>query len=408
MRVIKVQDVYNVTQISSHNNEPWVRLLKLVEQIDDEVMLDFEGIRLIEPWHNVLFRKLLGTKKVYLKLYMSEKEAKTIELMCRLSKEDLPTGRVINVEDEIPADAIPQVRDKSVDILKERISKGVKRVRGKVIIDLTVAVDQLGSVKTVQALQELVQELAKKERVKVFEVHVGDMFIQENIIEYLAKVIGEFLEKGIEFFVISDDDETMGKLGLYQQFAHTKNLTPEEKIKIIKSTITPYTVGMLSRFKETRKLDAFGRCGEGKPVECKVALYLGIDDNLRVYFYVFDVRTFNTRMQYALDHDGAELPGLTGKQVAIPINDLGFYTEFLGRLYSFNRPIQYSLDDYITVYELKEEGGFTSKKVTLPEYIRMVLNDHGVRYNEADLLQAIVMTKRYLEELKESMGKKDF
>ena len=70
MREIIVQDVYNVTQISSSNNEAWERLLRIVNESDDDVMLDFRGIQLIEPWNNLLFRKLMSKNNVYIRLHV--------------------------------------------------------------------------------------------------------------------------------------------------------------------------------------------------------------------------------------------------------------------------------------------------------------------------------------------------
>ena len=82
--------------------------------------------------------------------------------------------------------------------------------------------------------------------------------------------------------------------------------------------------------------------------------------------------------------------------VAIPIEDIGLYDKYLGALYHFNKPIQYEPSDSITTYKINDEGGVITRKATLPEYIKLVLDDFNVRHDGEELLKAIAETNRQL------------
>ena len=401
MREIIVQDVYNVTQISSSNNEAWERLLRIVNESDDDVMLDFRGIQLIEPWNNLLFRKLMSKNNVYMRLYMSEREKKVLDLLCKISKEDMPEGHIINVEDdEIIVDVKQEVvPDKTFELIKGRVLECVKIIKckpTKVVFEMYKAVDQLGSIKTIKAIEEVVKQLNGEKGIKNFEIDAEGLFIQINIIEYLARVIGQMKKEGIELSLLTSDDDVMAKISLYQQFANTRSLSARERIKIFKETVKPLTVGLLSRFRNTRRMDAFGRKGDGIPIECRVAIFRKIDKEGNVYFWTFNGNTFCTRLHYSMDNDGEILRKPEVYDVAVPIEDIGLYDKYLGALYHFNKPIQYEPSDSITTYKINDEGGVITRKVTLPEYIKLVLDDFNVRHDGEELLKAIAETNRQL------------
>ena len=115
----------------------------------------------------------------------------------------------------------------------------------KVVFEIYKAVDQLGSIKTIKAIEEVVKQLNDEKGIKNFEIDAEGLFIQINIIEYLARVIGQMKKEGIELSLLSSDDDVMTKISLYQQFANTRSLSARERIKIFKETVKPLTVGLL-------------------------------------------------------------------------------------------------------------------------------------------------------------------
>ena len=79
----------------------------------------------------------------------------------------------------------------------------------------------------------------------------------------------------------------------------------------------------------------------------------------------------------------------------MPVEQVGLTDKFTGLLYHFNLPIQYSKDDYIQSYCEDEDGVIWQVQLTLPQYIKMVLDSFGVMYNGASLIYAITKTRDF-------------
>lgn len=398
MKRIVVRDIKNVTQISKSNNQVWEALIKLMQNETEDVLFDFEDINLEDPCGNELFRVFIGNPRVNIKLYTAEKTKNTIELMCRLG--GIPTGRVIN-EDEIVETGIKK-ENKNLIALIKRFKDSVTVVQGTGIIVVEDTVSQIGNNITVDAIEATIREFHTVSGIKRFVVDLGMIFIQLDIIEKIAKMGAAALEDGIDIKLHSEDSDIQGKIGLYKTIANVKKITPAEKFEIFTGMLRPNTVGMLSRFADT-KADEFGRRGGGRPIWCRVAIYLGTDEKNNLQFRTYHKNYFYTPFQYRLDHDDEELEGLVSDEVKIPITQVGLADKFLGTLFHFNLPIQYKPQDYFTinVYD-EEEDTFNTAKVTTPEYIKVVLDSHKVPYDAAALMNAIVVTKRILEKVADS------
>ena len=96
MKTILVSEIYDVTQISKSNDTPWKLMKQLMEKEDQDVMFDFDGIELKEPWNNLEFKKLIADERVHIKVYGSEDVANSIKILCMSLKTD--TERIINAE----------------------------------------------------------------------------------------------------------------------------------------------------------------------------------------------------------------------------------------------------------------------------------------------------------------------
>lgn len=399
MKSMYVSDVYNVTQISKGNNVPWEKLSKIAEEEEGDILFDFDGIELEEPWSNLTFKKLMKNEKVHMKVYSSEKLKDTINLMCLMA--NYKPNRVINEDIMVPTPVSAQ--DKRIMALAERFKNEINISQGTGVINVCNVVDQLGSTTTVDALEMALLDFAKTSGVKSFEVDTESIFIQINIIERLAALIGTMMDKGIELKILSDDDDTAGCIQTYQCVAGTSKLTAQERVKLFRDNIEPNTVGMLSRFKETKGKDAFGRCGNGVPIVCRPAIFRGIEKKEGKYylkFTEFNGNYFFTKLHYKLENDMEEHPGLVKVEVSIPIFDVGLCNLFVGSMYHFNMPVQYSDKDYI--YSYSECGSdVVELKRTIPEHIKSVLDDFGIKYNEMPLIHAIGETLRLLQKSKE-------
>src|SRR5699024_5941216 len=87
MVVISAKKVYNVDTISHYNDNGWILIDKAVDECkknnpNEEVVVDFKGINLVEPWLNAKFREFMAKKTANLVLYNSEDVADYIKTMC--------------------------------------------------------------------------------------------------------------------------------------------------------------------------------------------------------------------------------------------------------------------------------------------------------------------------------------
>ena len=122
-----------------------------------------------------------------------------------------------------------------------------------------------------------------------------------------------------------------------------------------------------------------------------------------VRFRTFKCGTFCRKTDYRLDNDGKELEALEEQIIDVNIGELGFKDRYIGERYHFNLPIQYKLDDMKTIYHFVQDGDevdIRTATVTLPMYIRLVLKDFGIKYNEKQLQDDIMITNMVLDKLK--------
>ncbi len=402
MQTVKVKDIYNVTQISKTNSEAWERLIKFMNGKTEEVLFDFEDIELTEPWNNEMFSKLIGNELVYIKVYSSEKIKTTIDLACSIG--NIKSGRVIN-EDEILMNE--PTTDRQLEALKNRFIQAINIKDGIAKLVLEDVIENVSEGKTIKALESAIEQINADQGVKFFELEIN-IFIQLNIVKILANTLTNLAEKGIEVEIDPTNMELSGKVSIYQCIEGTTKWGPAKRASIFKDTVEKNTVGMLTKYKETKKVDEFGRSGCGEISYCKVALFKGfkkVGRDIVLQFEIFNNKTFCTKLHYSLEYNGESLDELDKEDIEIRIQDIGLCNKFIGRLYHFNFPIQYGPADYINTYKENSDGSIEQVDVTLPEHIKMVLDDFDIKFNRKSLIYSINETENYLEALKNKQNK---
>lgn len=400
MRVIKVRDIYSVTQISKRNDRAWEKLIDTMEEIQEgqDVMLDFEGIELEEPWSNEVFNKLIRDERVHIKVYSSEAIKETVDLACRLG--GLKPGRIEN-EDNIIESTDDELSD-GVKRMVQRFADAMITCDDRMLIDVTDIVDQISDENTIKSIELAIRECIEETGNKKYAVNTDSMFIQINIIEVLSRMIGRFRKEGIDVVVMSTDDDVVNKISIYQNLDRIKKLNTADRIRIFKETIELGTVGMISKFKETRRRDEFGRKGDGVPIVCRVCIFRGMEGE-NVVLETFNGKYFFTRVHYSLDRDGEILQDLPREIYRIPIDDMGLCDKYIGSTYHFSKPIQYDERGSMETYEITEEGSMRRVVLTLPQYIKLVLEDFEVEHDKVSLVNAINETDKYMRKYKDTV-----
>ena len=313
----------------------------------------------------------MGIERVHFKVYSSEKFKDTFDIACELGI--LKTGRAINIDEIVE---IPPPKNMVLEGLINRLYEAIEISDGIGMLNVYDVVTQISSFDTVKAIEEVIERYNKDTGISKFAVGTEYMFIQVNIIELLAKVIGRLKSKGITFILLSKDKDVESKIRIYQCTEANRNKQPLIGLRLYKE-VWSHTLLVLSKFKTTKKLDEFGRMGEGKPIMCRVAIFKKIDKALNVHFDLYHGDYFYTKMHYQLDNDGAELDSLQVEGIKIPITKLGFCNEFTGAEYHFNLTIQGRLEDYFHTYVEDTDGEIIETEVTLPERIQMVFRTLG-------------------------------
>lgn len=405
MKTIDVRrDYYQYDTISKTNSKAWEILLNCLEESenkDEDLLFDFKGIEIIEPWINDTFKKLISNERVHMKLYSSKKTVDTINMACRLS--NLKADRFYNEEVITPPTMTPA--EKRIINMANELQDYFISSEDTALFEIHRRFTQIGSIDTVTYIEKAVEIYAENTNIKKIILDIKNILLQSNLIELVANVIGRLYTKGIDFKVVSEDSDTMNKLGLYQHLANNIFLSTADKYKIAKNNLEPGTVGMLTKYKRSKALDEFGRQGNGEPVSCRVALFNGfVKDKgvLCLSFTSYNGNTFYTKDHWSLENDGEELEELLKEELLIPIPEVGVTDYYLGSRYHFMLPLQCSLEDSTVIYGI-EDGRVYHNKVTIPVRIKTVLDDWGIEYQESSLIHAISETERILEKTENSM-----
>lgn len=393
MQTVEVKSILNVDTIS-RSTGAWKELMSIAESTKNNITFDFRGIQLVEPWTNEDFKQLMKNERVHIKLYTALEVKDTIELMLAIG--NLKTGRVYN--EDIMTEATLSDTEKKVIEAEEQILANFKEVDGAVNIEI-------GQIRSYITNSIIIDGLRRAIDVKVtegnnaFKVGLSKLTITDNMMLKLAELITYFDDQGVIVDMESSDEEVIGKI-LTFQCVGSKKLLPKERFEIFRDTIKPRTVGMLARYHKTGRLDSLGRMGDGEPIMCRPAIFVGFvkKNNIVVAkFMTFPGDTFITKQDFYLDNDGAMIKRPKIEYLYITMCDIGICDKFTGKEYHFNMPIQLNPDDSYPTYRVNGDRVQTIK-VILPEYIKRVLDDYNIDYDNGALLDAIIENKKLLQE----------
>lgn len=391
MTTINVKSIYKVDTISKTNSEAWKILRKAAEEQEGDVLFDFRGIELAEPWANEEFKKFLAIDRVHMKLYSSEKTAKTIEIACLMG--NMKTGRVTN--EEIVSEKKVSKEEIAIQREAEELQKYIAVVNGKHVLEIYKKYQQIGSVSTVAYIRAAIKKYCAEKEIREIEIDTASLFIQKNVMGLLADMQRELLAAGITVTVESKDEETRKKLNIHTSLNLNVKLSPMEKYTLFKQEFPPLSVGLLTKYKKSRAVDEFGRYGKGEPSSCRVAIFKGFkkgSKGILCLFKTYNGNTLYTKEHWALQHDGEELRQMITEDIAIPIDMIGISNKFIGSTYHLNEPIQYDKEDSDIILRVDEEGKLTRDNVTIPERIKTVFDSWDIKYNVEMLERAIKQT----------------
>lgn len=397
MKTVDVNKEYKVYYISK-GNKIWTSLLERLEG-DEPVLFDFRNVRIQEPWGDYEFRRFILDNRVYMKVYTAQEIKNTIEAMVRLS--DSKPGRVIN--EDIVVKSVMTPRDIEVKKLEARINNVMNVEKdGKTIrFKMNKLFSQIGDYMTIDALKMAIKHYTEDHpEINEAIIDFGNAHIYQDVFHKLAEIDVELGVKGLKIELESEDDKSLGYISIERCIKDSKNMTDIEKMDRFNNLFKPGDVGILTVFKESKKLDFSGRMSDAEALYRRPAIFDGFEraaGSISLQFRSFPGKYFYTQNHYYLDNDGEILKDIPTTKHRYDISEIGLENVYVGARGHFNSPIQYEPDEYHSTYRSNTN---VEIKLTVPEYIKTVLDDHKIKYNYSRLANDIVITERYLRSLK--------
>ncbi len=396
---VLVKDIYAVDTISKGNSRAWQNLMDYINNnigSNDTVEFDFKGIEVIQPWGTPEFKKLMQDPRVYLKIWNNADTVTSINIMCALN--GFPDSRAENMV-VTPVKKMTKEELKIIEMGKELQDYFTVDEDGNPHLNVHDRFDQIGVPATVNYIEAAMRMYAEEHQSSKMYLDAINIVIQTSVIKNVTNLIKKLADIGVELVINSNDTKVMNKVGMYRSLEESSVESEKDKIRVIKANLRPGKVGMLIRYKDSKATDEFGRRGNGEPLWCRVAIYTGIKrekNTIVLNFRVYKGDTFYTHVHWALEHDDSVLSCLECENVTIPVDQFGMYNDFLGSRYHLITPVQIKPEHSITMYGVDENERITHTSMTIPERIKTVFDDWGIKYDNESLQSYIQKTREIL------------
>lgn len=395
-KVISVKGIYGLGILSQEAS--WKELLHKIELMGllkdgaENVLLDFKGINVADPYRSISFMKMLRYENLQFKFYGLGKAYEQLKIMCIMDGHS--EDKVINVERE----AVKKPTKIEITIASNAKELGKHfRVNGD-IAEITIK-EKYGQMKNSLSAKYIekatIDLLEENPTIKEVILDLKGIDIDMPVIDVLVDIkLAIEEEYGVTIAFDIEREDIIEKIQLYLHKKVHKEYSHKEKVEEVRK-IPVGTAGVLISYKKSNKLDAFGRQGNGSVASARIATFDGVtydtdvNGNKTAYaeFTTYNKNSFYTREHWMLQNDGENLQYLNKNCTRIKIDELGVFNKFLGSKAHFARPIQEDKSESIVMWSVRPHGGVVSKEYTLPERIKTVFDDFEVQYN-----------KEYLEE----------
>lgn len=396
MKTVSAHDVLGLDTISKGNNKPWDKLISYMEEngVDEKVNFDFRGMEIIQPCSSDSFLKLLANPNFCMTLHNNANVAGSIIIMCTLNNQD--TSRIVNEDDVIEPVESPE--DKAAREMAKQLLEYFE-TNGEVgTLQIHKRFDQIGVPKTVRYIREAMKLYADETGIKNIILNTEMMGIQPGVMEEVANLVNDMKEIGVHLTIRTENQDVKIKIGMYHGLGDS-SYSVVEKLEIMKARLVIGRVGILTRYKEGRAKDEFGRQGKGEKASTRIAIFMGFskgDNTIIAKFRSFNNHTFYTMDHWYLGHDGEILNKPAYDDIEIPIEQLGIYNDFVGTKYHFSTAIQYATGGEIVMYHVGDNGSVIGQTYTIPERAKAVFDNFGIDYDSESLNAYIEETKRIL------------
>ena len=435
MIVKHLKELYKVDTISQ--DKGWNRLLTAIEELektldteDKSIMIDFHGINIVNPWDFISFKQLINKNNVHMRFTNCEELVNRIKMMFLL--ESLDENRVENIEIEVPKEKT--LEEKRVDMYSAELIKYFDISDNEIYFKASKKYDQLQNTNSILYIKSAIDKLIEAHEITRVVLDFDGIRVLNSVLEILANLIIEYASNGIDLNINIVDEEDYKNMGLFMHKATAKVYDEQGRFSVLSriEREKPLLGGILLTYKKSRALDEFGRSGRGEVISSRIALFAGIgpagnnDKLIRTIlegkdeeedkkdkkdkkidsgvasrqvakFITFNNNYFCTKVQWMVEHDNEMLEKLKFDIVEVSMEELGFGDYFLGSRYHFIEPIQKNgNEDVVIITGINENGSNERVKCNIPERMKIVFEDWGIKYNKNELEKAIRLTNEHL------------
>lgn len=394
-----IREFYKFDTIS--NEKGWRRLLESLQDVDYDVLIDFTGVKVMNPVGIEEVKMILSKPNISLRFYDSSDMVNSMKAWAIVSGID--HNKIHNIDVVKPVEKT--AAEKKVESGGKQLVKSfsIENIDGNstYVINVAEKYTQMHSINTVNYLRYAIMYLIENGETKNFLIKLDNISILDNILHEVVKLCVDAEKSGGNIKVSTLSDEVSRKWPLYKHKVLSKNIDNRYKVEMFKQ-LPVGTPGFIIQYKKSRAMDEFGRYGGGQPIRNTIAIYRGLEypgnsnrpgSVLCAKFDVFRLKTFYTSVHWAESHDEEILPELAKTTATIPIADVGLHNEFMGHKYHFTEPIPSDIKTRESVIIDRDDKGRPIKYLcTIPERMKFVFDDWEVSYNKEKLNEYIKRT----------------
>jgi len=404
MRELKINSIYAADTISKNNDTVWDKLLGILDSEKSDggdILLDFEGIQLKEPFLNDKFIRIIRNNNVHIKIYNDKELADLLEITVSMHDDNKERcmKRVVFINQIEKLNAIKNINikpNKTHAAELRKISSVVRMNNGNMYLGLYKVYDQLGQVKTVELIQEVLIDQIDKHKPAKVEILFKTMQIASITFKSIADLALKIKEKyNISTIIRVDDNKTADEISL---FCSNKMLGTKKMEKFVRKMPKNFP-GVLVKYIPSKTVDRLGRQSNGETLNYLPAIIHEFFEDSDGHYYadisVYTGNTFYTKIQWASDNDGHVYERLPCKREKIRLDEIGLFGKSIGEKYHFEyrKPIKIckctleskhkSCEECKLIMYVKPDGTVGKKWLNVWETIEIVFDDWGIKYYKA-------------------------
>lgn len=375
------------------------------ETREEDILLDFSDLNVEKPWKNQYFPDLMRNEHIYIRLRGDKDTGKYIEGVLRISGCKNVKRYEVLYETREHIDYAKLEREKNMCAWFDNcftLDGTTMSVACK-----NAKVTQIGSKDTAYSLMNSAINKCTGNKVTDLIFDFSGLTIMDGIHRFLAERSNDkfFIENDINVsFIDNNDTEKINTIELHRTLKNNGSLPSSSRLELLKTCgLVEGTVVILQVFKKTRGVNDFNQMNDGKAIMSRVAIFNGYKNRFNrdcgLSFTTFKKKTFTTERSHFLltdieDEDDL-LKRLETQNLEFDIMDIGFEDRFTGKCGHINYPVQWDKSNNLELAR-EVDGKVIMESLSLPRYIKEVLDSWDIPYNKQNLDYCISLTDKNL------------